>query len=50
MVVHGMLHLQGYDHVQNDEAENMEQLEISILHQLGFTNPYDFSPMNGSNE
>ncbi|VAW54969.1 Metal-dependent hydrolase YbeY, involved in rRNA and/or ribosome maturation and assembly [hydrothermal vent metagenome] len=41
MVVHGMLHLQGYDHIQNDEAEVMERLEINILNQLGFDNPYD---------
>ena len=41
MVVHGMLHLQGYDHVQNDEAEKMELLEINILNQLGFANPYE---------
>ncbi len=40
MMVHGMLHLQGYDHIANDEAEEMEQLEINILHQLGFANPY----------
>lgn len=41
MVVHGMLHLQGYDHIKDDEAEKMEQLEIEILGQLGFTNPYN---------
>lgn len=40
MVVHGMLHLQGYDHLENDEAEKMEQLEIKILNQLGIANPY----------
>ncbi|MBT8438213.1 MAG: rRNA maturation RNase YbeY [Gammaproteobacteria bacterium] len=40
MDVHGMLHLQGYDHIDNEEAEEMEQLEIKILHQLGFANPY----------
>lgn len=40
MVVHGMLHLQGYDHIDDDEAEEMEQLEISILNQLGFDDPY----------
>jgi len=40
MVVHGMLHLQGYDHVDDDEAEAMEQQEIFILNQLGFDDPY----------
>ena len=40
MVVHAMLHLQGFDHIDNDEAEKMEQLEIKILQQLGFDNPY----------
>lgn len=40
MVVHSMLHLQGFDHVKNDDAEKMEQLEVNILHQLGFDNPY----------
>ena len=40
MVVHGMLHLQGYDHIEKDAAEAMEQLEINILNQLGFDNPY----------
>ena len=40
MVVHGMLHLQGYDHVDDQQAEEMEALEIRILEQLGFDNPY----------
>ena len=40
MVVHGMLHLQGFDHISNDQAEEMEQLEIKILNQLGFDDPY----------
>ncbi len=43
MVVHGMLHLQGYDHIDNDDAEEMEQMEIDILNQLGFDNPYEDS-------
>ena len=41
MVVHGTLHLQGYDHIDAKDAEQMEQLEIDILHQLGFSNPYE---------
>lgn len=41
MVVHGMLHLQGYDHIKDDDAEEMEQLEIDILDHLGFENPYE---------
>lgn len=40
MIVHGMLHLQGYDHIDDDEAEQMEVLETKILNQLGFDNPY----------
>ena len=46
MVVHGMLHLQGYDHVKEDDAEEMEQLEIDILHKLGYENPYEYSTEN----
>lgn len=40
MVVHGCLHLLGYDHITNEQAEVMEQLEIDILQQLGINNPY----------
>ena len=40
MVVHGMLHLQGYDHEAESEATVMEALEIRILRDLGFDNPY----------
>jgi probable rRNA maturation factor len=43
MVVHGTLHLQGYDHINNSDAEEMESLEIKILHSLGFDNPYQIS-------
>jgi len=43
MVVHGMLHLQGYDHIDDPDAEEMEQLEIKILKQLGFDSPYEYS-------
>jgi len=40
MVVHGILHLLGYDHEQDQDAEVMEAEEIKILHSLGFNNPY----------
>lgn len=40
MVVHGILHLQGYDHVKEKEAVAMEKKEIQILDTLGFPNPY----------
>ena len=40
MVVHGMLHLQGYDHIKDDEAIVMESKEISIMKKLGYKNPY----------
>ena len=40
MVVHGMLHLQGYDHITDDQASVMETKEISIMKKLGYKNPY----------
>jgi len=40
MLVHGMLHLQGFDHIEDAQAEEMETLEIKIMQQLGFENPY----------
>ena len=41
MLVHGVLHLMGYDHETSDaDAEEMEALEIQILAKLGFENPY----------
>ena len=40
MVTHGMLHLQGYDHQNNQQAEEMERLEVEILATLGFPDPY----------
>lgn len=41
LVVHGALHAQGYDHEDDEEAAEMEQLEIDILEELGFPNPYE---------
>ena len=40
MVVHGSLHLLGYDHIEDDEAEEMESLEAQIMQGLGFDDPY----------
>jgi probable rRNA maturation factor len=41
LVVHGLLHLLGYDHETDAEAEEMEGLEVEILSRLGIPNPYD---------
>ena len=40
LVVHGVLHLIGHDHLADDEAEKMEALERRLLARMGFTNPY----------
>ena len=40
LVVHGVLHLLGYDHEDDKDARAMERLEISILKDLGIANPY----------
>ena len=40
MVVHGSLHLLGYDHIDDSEAEEMESLETKIMQGLGFVDPY----------
>ena len=40
LTVHGMLHLCGFDHETESQAELMESLEITILQKLGYANPY----------
>ena len=40
LVVHGCLHLLGYDHMNDDDADTMENLEVAIMAALGFANPY----------
>lgn len=40
LVIHGLLHLVGYDHENDKDAKKMETLEISILKQMGIKNPY----------
>ena len=45
LCVHGVLHLMGFDHTDEAAAESMETLEINILHQLGYANPYtEYTP------
>ena len=41
LVVHGVLHLLGYDHLTEPEAERMEAMETAILGGLGFPPPYE---------
>lgn len=41
MVLHGTLHLLGYDHIEEAEAVEMEGLEIRLLADLGYANPYE---------
>ncbi len=40
LTIHGILHLLGYDHMEDEEAEVMEKLETSLLHHLGIDDPY----------
>jgi probable rRNA maturation factor len=40
LVVHGLLHLLGYDHRTDQEAQTMESLEVRILQRLGIGDPY----------
>lgn len=41
MVIHGIFHLLGYDHENDEDAKIMETLEINVLLSLGFPNPYE---------
>ncbi len=41
LIIHGMLHLQGHDHVSEPEASEMEAIEIKLLGELGVPNPYN---------
>ena len=44
LVLHGVLHLLGYDHEDNQEAKKMELLEVRILADFGIKSPYDSNP------
>lgn len=49
MVIHGCLHLLGYDHIEENEAQAMETLERELLAELGIADPYfviDEGPIN----
>ena len=46
MVVHGTLHLLGYDHLSEDEAAEMEALEVRVLSTLGYADPYAVEGQN----
>lgn len=40
LIIHGFLHLLGFDHIQDDDAETMEAIETSLLRNLGIDDPY----------
>jgi probable rRNA maturation factor len=41
LVIHGALHLRGYDHIAEEDAKEMESLETRLLYELGFQDPYE---------
>ena len=43
MIIHGIFHLLGFNHEQEDEAQQMESLETQLMQQLGFTDPYQLT-------
>jgi probable rRNA maturation factor len=47
LTVHGVLHLQGYDHASSRDAKVMEALETGILKRLGYPDPYSYLPNHG---
>lgn len=43
LLTHGFLHLHGFEHEENADAEHMESVEIAVLHELGFPDPYQIN-------
>ncbi|MBQ76407.1 MAG: rRNA maturation RNase YbeY [Gammaproteobacteria bacterium] len=41
LLIHGILHLQGHDHFLDDQADRMERIEIDLMENLGYGNPYE---------
>ena len=50
LVIHGFLHLLGYDHISDDEAEEMENLERKILARLAIADPYALSVIDDQSD
>ena len=46
IVIHGVLHLLGYDHIEDKDALIMQGIEIKLLAELGYANPYDLEDYN----
>jgi probable rRNA maturation factor len=44
LIVHGLLHLLGFDHISDPDAALMERLEIEILGKMGYDDPYRIIP------
>lgn len=50
LLIHGFLHLMGYDHIEPEDAKVMEPLEVEMLASLGWENPYATGPYAGNGE
>lgn len=42
IIIHGVLHLMGYDHIEEDDTKRMQELEVKILQQFKIDNPYSY--------